>query len=109
MMIDGHTAHGMAMLVQISKSMHQAAINQGSWEIAALLLPTEDPLSRPEFGGDAEEMIRVQSHRRSMRDLRTTVGKNSAADGEETPDVTNPKPKRKAKAKWGKKKEEGEE
>ena len=100
MFIEGHTFHGIAMLVQLSKGMHQAAINQGSWEIGSLLIPTEDPLARLEFGGDEEEMLRVQSYRRSLRDLRTAVNRNpTQVDSEEGQPVAKAKAKQKGK-KW---------
>ena len=107
MFVEGHTSHGIAMLVQVSKAMHQAGINQGSWEIGALLIPTEDPLGRVEFGGDAEEMYSIQSYRRSLRDLRVAMLKTpSGPDGEEN---TSAAPKAGAKKKGKKWKEDNQE
>ena len=83
MLVEGHYQHATAMVVQLLKAQHQAAINQGSWEIASMLIPTEDPLSRVEFGGDHEEMQRIQSHRRALRDLRTTMARSPQGDMEE--------------------------
>ena len=80
MLVEGHYEHATAMVVQLLKAQHQAAINQGSWEIASMLLPTADPLSRVEFGGDHEEMKRIQGHRRALRDLRTTVARSPTGD-----------------------------
>ena len=89
MLIDGHHKHATAMCVQLLKAQHQAAINQGSWEIASMMLPTEDPLARIEFGGDHEEMQRIQSYRRGLRDLRTNasrgIGPEEEPDGEAKP------------------------
>ena len=79
--------------------MHQAAINQGNWEIAALLVPTEDPLGRVEFGGDHEEMRQIQSHRRAMRDLRTSMNRGLAEEAPAEGEVRSRPPKGKAKAK----------
>ena len=98
MLIDGHVAHATAMIVQILKAQHQAAINQGSWDVASLLLPTEDPLARQEFGGDHEEILRIQSHRRAMRDLRVQATRGLGGENAEE-DEKGKQPKGKAKAK----------
>ena len=95
MLVDGHVEHATALTVQLLKAQHQAAINQGSWEIAAMLLPTEDPLSRVEFGGDHEEMKRIQSWRRGMRDLRTSVARAPGQDVDEEPETVGNKKKKK--------------
>ena len=111
MFIEGHVQHGIAMLCQLMKAQHQAAINQGSWDIAVLLLPTEDPLGKVEFGGDAEEMIRIQGHRRAMRDLRVSMNRTPETAEPDQPPATGGGGKAKGKArgkKWKKQEEEEE-
>ena len=88
--------------------MHQAAVGQGYWEIACLLIPTEDPLGRGEFGDDADEMLMVTSHRRAHRDLRTPVNRSSSTVGSEELAQTGAA-KAKAKSKGKERKENVEE
>ena len=66
---DKDTSHGTAYLVQLSKAIHQVALDGGSWENAQHLLPSADALEDPSFGGLEGEMLKVQRYRRAIKDL----------------------------------------
>jgi len=57
----GNMARGVALLVQRSKAVHQAAMDSGSWTTAALLAPTIDAVSPPRFAGTAQELASTES------------------------------------------------
>ena len=68
-----------------------------------MVLPTEDPLSGIEFGGDHEEMQRIQSHRRALRDLRTNARGPNLETEEPTEGAAAQKKKEKGKGRnWQK-------
>jgi len=73
-LLDGkRSTEAAATLVQLQKALHQTAIDDGSWHIAAHFLPFEDPLGREVFGGDEDEMEVAAAWNRGMRDLQTRV------------------------------------
>ena len=49
-----------ATVCQLLKASHQAALDQGSWALAATLLPWDDPLAREPFGGDGADVVLPQ-------------------------------------------------
>ena len=66
------------------KAMLQAAIDNGSWENAALLIPTGDPLEKMEVGGDEDELEAIYSYRKSVKELKTkmvTAGGGASSSG----------------------------
>ena len=66
-----------------------------------MILPTEDPLGKIEFGGDSEEMNGIQSQRRAMRDLRAAMTWSpTTGDADEIPAGENPQGEKKGKPKW---------
>ena len=65
-----------AYLVQLLKAIHQVSLDDGRWGHAGLLLPSENPLARPEFGGDMSELMDVLSYTKAVRDLKNTAANN---------------------------------
>ena len=59
----------MAFACQVSKALHQVALDHGDWSNAIHLIPVPDVLSDPQFGGEEVEMKMVQSYRKAMREL----------------------------------------
>ena len=47
---------------------------RGSWEIAAHLLPGEDPLARPHLGGEDEELKGIHNYKKTLQELRRCHG-----------------------------------
>ena len=70
-----------------TKAMLQAAMDNGSWENASLLVPMGDPLEKMELGGDEDELEAIHSYRKSMKELKTKLvvhsGGGNAAPAEE--------------------------
>jgi len=66
----GELPKAMAMIVQLLKATHQAALNGGSWEIASLLIPGEDPLLPPRFAGQFGELAAAAAYREGLAALR---------------------------------------
>jgi len=62
---------GIALLVQLSKAIHQTALDGNVWTNSALLIPVKDPLATDEFGGSYEELSAVASYRSALRDLKS--------------------------------------
>jgi hypothetical protein len=89
--INGRPDHSAALLALGMQSIHQCALENGDWTNSWLILPLEDPLARPVFGGSEEAMAEICQYRRALRDLKSKVdGKSSAKAGEdeaETGDV----------------------
>jgi len=66
---------GMARLVQLSKAVHQAALDGGRWALAAGLTGSADPLAVPTFSGLAEELEGLATYQEAMDKLtKSTKG-----------------------------------
>lgn len=80
-------------VVQCLRAVHQAAINQGSWDVAWLLTNLPDPLARRRFGGEEEGLETIAAYVKSVqelekrtrdfRGLRDTPGDNNDEHDEE--------------------------
>jgi len=68
--LEGKPFSALALVGQVCKALHQAALNQGSWEIAALLIPLHDPAKPPQFSGTWEEMSAAANYREGMVTLK---------------------------------------
>ena len=109
--LEGNHMQSIAYACQLSKAIHQVAIDNGDWSNALLLIPTPDALGEPSFGGEEEEMHMVQGWRRAMRDLKARQsgdrrGAGSDEDGKEEMSAAAKKKAEKRKAWLAKKKSE---
>ena len=77
---DGEHAQALVFACQMSKALHQVALERGSWEIV-LLIPMPDALSDPSFGGEEHELAAVRSYRRALRDLKSKQVNLDAGSG----------------------------
>jgi len=68
---------GTAYVVQLLKAVPQAALDDRGGHNASLILPSQDPLSTPQFGGSERELSEIHSYRRAVRELK---GKNGAGE-----------------------------
>jgi len=99
----------MGLTVQALKALHQVALDGGAWETALLLLPDDDPLSKPAFGGEERELEAAYTYKKSLQELRAkqtsrwvAPGEDAGAgavDDEERETDAKVKPKAKAKGK----------
>ena len=115
----GHPDQGALLAVQLLKAIHQAYLDDGSWDSAALHLSTPDFYRRRLHGGSEREAEVLAQYRRSLADLRRLEVQTASASSSGAPptpgalqqDVQpNPRPKAKAKEKaGGKKKRDNDE
>eukprot|EP00973_Karenia_brevis_P005077 698105-Karenia_brevis.AAC.1 len=70
LLYDNKPQEAAAFLVQTGKSIHQTALDGGSWSNAVLLIPSSDPLGEPSFGGQETKLRAVHQHKKSLRELK---------------------------------------
>lgn len=63
--------------MQMAKALHQMTLDGGSW----LLIPCEDPLTKPTFAASERELERIYAFRRSEKELKSE--KRPDKDGNE--------------------------
>ena len=68
------TDQAIGLTVQGLKALHQVALDSGGSDTALLLLPDEDPLARPAFGGEEAELEAAYRYKKSLRELRAQQG-----------------------------------
>lgn len=87
-----------AMLIQLQKCIHQAALDEGAWDKAELYLESENPLGPVQFPGEACETEGIHSYTKAVRELRRysrkTSGSSSGSE-EALPDKKEKKKKKK--------------
>ncbi len=74
-------AESQAYLCQILKSIHQNALDNGSWEVENSLLPGEDPCGRPSHAVSEAELEKIVSYQEAMKKLKARKGDRDE-DGE---------------------------
>ena len=79
---DGHPQHAHAYACQLSKTLHQVAIDQGGGDSAIHYLPEQDALGEPAWAGEESELAATQSYRKSLREL-SVKGSTFVKDEEE--------------------------
>ena len=85
---DGHGDHAHAYACQLSKTLHQVAIDQGGWDSAIHYLPEQDALGDLAWAGGEGELAAIHSYRKSLRELSLKAA--SAPREEEEPDAPAP-------------------
>ena len=93
-------------MTQLLRATHQASLDQGDWRTAWLLLDLPDPMERPRFGGEAQQLELVASYVTAMANLEKK-GRWQSNRGNEEDSVLG-KGKGKRKGKKGDKEEEPE-
>ena len=107
---DGRPDQAALVMIQHMKALHQAFLDEGSWETAALHVSTPDFFRRRAYGGTEREAEVLAQYRRSVADLQRleqTVAAGSPANppGSSSSgpppaaETAGPKAKSKAKAK----------
>ena len=79
--------HNIAALqaVQLLRACHQSSLDQGSWKAASLLLGHQDPLERPRFGGEPDQLEKIASYLKAMDDLEKRSKINQPSPPEADP------------------------
>jgi len=101
--LEGKPLAALALVGRARKALHQAALNQGSWEIAAPLIPLPNPAKPPQFSGTWDEMSAAANHRGGMVTLRRpgfqSSGVEKAEDAADEPTGGGSESRAKARAK----------
>ena len=84
-------------VTQLLRATHQASLDQGDWRAAWLLLDLPDPMERPRFGGEAQQLELVASYVTAMANLEKKGRWQSHQGNEEDPALGKGKGKRKGK------------
>ena len=106
-LLTGNPDRAALSVTQLLSATHQVALGGGEWQTAWLLLDMADPLERPRFGGEVQELETVAAYVRAMRDLEKKGRSNPMRSAEEND--TQPKGKGKRGKQTGKKGDKSEE
>lgn len=68
-LLKGQLNQGALQVTQLLRATHQAALDGGEWRTAWLLLDLADPLEKPRFGGEAQQLELVAGYVRALSDL----------------------------------------
>lgn len=68
-LLKGKTKLAGLQLVQLLRGVHQCSLDGGDWRTAWLLLHLPDPVERPRFGGEVQELEIVASYVKAMNEL----------------------------------------
>lgn len=68
-LLSGKTDQTALQLTLLLRSIHQCSLDNGSWKVAWLLTHLVDPLEKPRFGGEAQDLEVIASYVRAMGDL----------------------------------------
>jgi hypothetical protein len=72
--LEGRPQHMATYVCLLMQTLHQVALDGGSWDNAVLMLPSPDPLGHPDFGGSQSMMTDVAAYRRGMKELKRQHG-----------------------------------
>jgi len=84
-MADDHV-HATALTCQLSKALHQVAVDHGNWETALLLIPLPDAIGDTPFGGDEEELESIHAYMKSLRELKIKASNRDVDKGDKGED-----------------------
>lgn len=68
-LLSGRTELTALQLTQLLRALHQCGIDNGNWKTAWLLMPFQDPLDQPRFGGETQDLEVIASYVRAMSEL----------------------------------------
>ncbi len=86
---DEKWAHVPGAIALIAQAVLQVALDGGSWDVAALMVPFRDPLRRLDFGGEPELLEDIATYKKALAELRAKLvaaaSVEAPGDGEEPP------------------------
>ena len=68
--LQGEVLSGIAMAVNAMRAIHQAALDNGKWDTAILMVSTPDPLEQVQFAGEPDEMGRIAAYQDAFLKLK---------------------------------------
>ena len=84
----GHTDRAGLQMTQILRAIHQCSLDQGDWRVAWHLLHLQDPVEKPRFGGEPQQLEVVAGYIRAMNDLekKSRMSPNLNQNGDDPPE-----------------------
>lgn len=105
-LLKGRSNQAALQITQLLRATHQVALDNGEWKTAWLLLDLPDPIDRPRFGGEPQDLETVAAYVRAMSELEKKSKSWGPRQSEEEDTSTKGKGKR---GKKGSKSEKSEE
>lgn len=68
-LLKGKSEQAALQCVQLLRATYQSCLDNGGWKAAGLLLQHADPLERPRFGGEANQLEQVASYLKALQEL----------------------------------------
>ena len=83
--LSGKHERASLQAVQLLRALHQVSLDQGSWKTGSLLMSHADPLERPKFGGEPDQLEKIASYVKAMTELekRSLHGGGQEDDSQE--------------------------
>ena len=78
--VEGKPVKALAMICQLLKAIHQVSLANGSWEVADLLVPAQDPVTVPRFSGNFGELNAVSGYHEAMQTVKKLAAGGATAD-----------------------------
>ena len=76
-------------LTQLLRALHQCSLDNGDWRTAWLLTGLQDPVAKPQFGGEPQELEVIASYLKAMAELEKK-GKSQPPPTDSNPDKDKP-------------------
>jgi len=81
-LLKGKVEQSALQLTLLLRAIHQCSLDGGNWKVAWLLTHMVDPLERPKFGGEAQDLEIIASYVRAMGDLEKRSKSHAETDEE---------------------------
>ena len=105
LLLQGNVEETALQLVLNLRAMYQCSLDGGSWTSAWLLTYLPDPLEKPRFGGEAQDLEIIAGYLKAMQELEKKGNKWNHQDHENEEGKGKPK----GRGKHGKKEHPAEE
>ena len=77
--VEGKPIKALAMICQLLKAIHQVSLANGSWEVADLLVPAQDPITVQRVSGNFGELNAVSGYHEAMQTVKKLAAGGAAA------------------------------
>ena len=97
LLLQGKNKLAALRLTQLLRALHQASLDNGSWQTAWLLLHLPDPTGQPKFGGEPQDLEVIASYLKAMGELERKGKTIPKPDAESTSDPNKAAKERRAR------------
>lgn len=105
-LLKGRANQAALQTTQLLRATHQVALDNGEWKTAWLLLDLPDPVERPRFGGEVQDLETVAAYVRAMSELEKKSRSGATKQTEDEEGTAKGKGKRGRKGAKGEKAED---